>query len=85
MKDEQNHPLALGLLSGIEFTAELTGTATASAVYPGLWALGDSCAQNKQGRLTVQVARRQGDLFPAFPRHSEKQTQPLAREAGLKM
>lgn len=31
MKDEQNCPLVLGLLSGIEFAAELTGTATASA------------------------------------------------------
>lgn len=67
MKDEQNHPLALGLLSGIEFTAELTGTATASAVYPGVWALGDSCSQNKQGRLYSSSGQEAGGPISCIP------------------
>lgn len=38
-----------------------------------------------QGRLPVQVARRQQGLFPVFQRQSEKQTQPLASEVRLKL
>lgn len=87
MKDEQNRPLALGLLSGMRVysSADWYSYCFSSLprfVSPGRFMLP---VLSKQGRLPVQVARRQRGLFPVFPRQSEKQTQPLTGEAGLKM